>query len=783
MDPASNPSSLLLPRHLVVVGAAAGIGRWLGDHVLALGPTGEDGPPWESVTLVDASEQVLSLETGYTGSLSREQIRDNTLDANSRLPEQLSRPGTVLVLAVPLGSLGAVALLLLPKLATDAVIIDTSHNRTRADELLAKVRVDAIRIGVHALFGVSAERADGQIFAVCPSTKAPDAHRWLVAAIEAAGGTVNELPTKKHDEIMRYVQTAAHQSLLSFVGALGSSGLDLEKDLWANRTPVFELLLALASRVLAPGQETTTASIQLADETRATGEELHVAHQQLLRTLSGYDPEGALTDYLAELRSPFPGGLFTKIQQAGVLATSAVQSTRARVAEHGRSDVLVGVRSLVQGDRLHVGRVVRVSATDFTLVDLLVGVKGKAALLSTDAAIANARRLGVAGKPKNVSFSLGRVQLLNPSELEAELDDWLAAVPRGFKFLIPESISGASAVRVVESVDEVIGAELVSEEVRLGERECVVRFHARIDRNLITVERAVQSRIDDVFVWPDGVILPLRDGDAPTTAIGFLGPSGTFSDIAARQCARLLKLDGVERREFPDFPSLVAAVTDGVVPIAVVPITNSSSGLVDLAANVFSRAPEGLQAGGVIDVPVRFDAYIPHGMEFSPGMEVFSHPQGFRQCSAFIGAHKLIEVPCTSTAEACRLVHESGRGVALAAAGLQHELHLDLARASVGNLAGALTRFLVIGMEGRFGPPARADATLRSIWIATTDALATASNADVNADSAPRFDEVLLGPSGLSLVVSTSTNRLASIAGARTLGTIPWSPRTPLVVV
>jgi prephenate dehydratase/prephenate dehydrogenase len=780
--PASNPP-LTVPRHLVVIGAAAGIGRWLGEHVLGWGPSGETGPSWESVTLIDASEQILNLESSYVGLVTREQIRDNTVDANSPLKAKLNRPQTLLLLAVPLAGVAQVASLLLPMLAPDAVVVDTSHDRTRAEEILSSVRSEIAHVGLHALFGVTAERADGQIFAVCPSNHSPDAHRWLTTAIEAAGGTVNELASKKHDEIMRYVQTAAHQSLLSFVGALGSSGLDLEKDLWANRTPVFELLLALASRVLAPGQESTTASIQLADETRTTGEELHVAHQQLLRTLSGADPEHALTDYLAELRSPFPGGLFTKIQQAGVLATSAVQSTRARVAEHGRSDALVGVRSLVQGDRLHVGRVIRVSATDFTLTDLLVGSKGNAALLSDEAAIANARKLGVAGKPKNVSFSLGRVQLLNPSELESELDEWLAVASRGYKFLIPESISGASAVRVVESVDAVVRAELVSEEVRLGERECVVRFQARVDRNLVAVERAVQSRIDDVFVWPDGVILPLRTGDTPTSAIGFLGPSGTFSDIAARQCARLLKLDSVERREFPDFASLVSAVTDGVVPIAVVPITNSSSGLVDLAANVFSRAPEGLQAGGVIDVPVRFDAYIPHGTEFTQGIEVFSHPQGFRQCSAFISAHRLIEVPCTSTAEACRLVHERGHGVALAAAGLSTELDLDLARASVGNLAGALTRFLVIGMDGRFGAPARADATLRSIWIATADALAAASQADITAPSAPRFDEVLRGPSGLSLVVSTSTDRLASLPGARTLGTIPWSPRTPLVVV
>jgi prephenate dehydratase/prephenate dehydrogenase len=766
------------PRHLVVVGAAAGIGRWLGDHVLPWGPLGEDGPAWESVTLLDTSEQILSLESNYSIGATRGRIADQ-----GALPIETFSAHTAVVLAVPLSSLATVALRILPELPSDAVVIDTSHDRTYADEVLTGVRPELRRVGLHALFGNTAERVDGQIFAMCPSTADTQAFEWLIHVINASGGTVNVLTAQRHDEIMRYVQTAAHRALLTFVGVLGNSGLDLETDLWANRTPVFELLLALASRVLAPGQESTTASIQLADHERTIGDEMRAAHNVLIETLAADNAEQGFVAHLAELRSPFPGGLFTKVLQAGVLATSAVQSTRARVAEHGRSDSIVGVRSIVQGERLHVGRVTRVSATSFTLQDLLVGTKGNAALLSSEAATANAKKLGIAGKPKNVEFSLGRVQILTASELEDELSEWLATIPRGYKFLIPESISGASAVRVVESVPRVVRAELVSDEVRLGERECVVRFHARVDRNLSNLERSVQSRIDDVFVWPDGVVLPLRDGDALTSAIGFLGPAGTFSDIAARQCARLLNLDDVERREFPDFPSLVAAVTDGIVPLAVVPITNSSSGLVDLAANVFANASTELRAGGVVDVPVRFDAYIAPGNELVAGMEVYSHPQGFRQCSAFIQANRLVEVPCTSTAEACRLVKETGKGVALAAAGLSKELQLELARASVGNLAGALTRFLVIGMHGRFGEPARADATLRSIWIASPEALAVASQADTAAKSAPRFDEVLRGPSGLSLVVSTNPIRLAGVEGARTLGTIPWSPRTPLVVV
>jgi prephenate dehydratase len=717
-----------------------------------------------------------------------------------------------------------------------------------------------------------ANSPEGQIFAVCPSAVSPDAHRWLVSAIESAGGTVNELAPARHDEIMRYVQAASHQALLTFAEVIGGSGLDLEKDLWANRTPVFELLMSLTSRVLTPGQESTIASIQLADTNHTVSAQMTEAqlrlHAAVEASVAGSnnaasiksDPGAATTErnedavghqtikpvtaqasgdarnahgasatadssvnfqrasadqplieYLSELRAPFSSGLFTKMQQAATLATGAVQSTRARVAEQRRAAELIAVRTIGQagqGERLHVGRVRKVTATSFVLDDLLVGTQGKAALLIDDAAVQNARKLGIGGKAKMVEFSLGRVQVLSTRETEDELDAWLASVQRGVKVLIPESIAGASAARVVASVPFVRKAELISEEVRIGERECVVRVWARMDRNMNALERDIQNRVDEVFLWPDGVVLPLAEGGA--TKVGFLGPAGTFSDIAARRAGSLLRTvetRGVEsapveitRHEYPDFAAIVAAVLDGSVDVAVVPITNSSSGLVDLAANVLSAPNAHVVAGGVVDVPVRFDAYMAPGSELVAGGEVYSHPQGFRQCSAFIAAHNLREIPCTSTAEACRLVQSSGTGIALAAAGLGDEFALDLARANVGNLAGALTRFLVVGRADTFGPPVRVDATFRSVWIvgppiagaplsdSSTREVGAGGGVSVSrlgegsADGA-RYDEVLRGPSGAMLVISTRADRLDGVTDARFLGTIPWSPRTPLVVV
>ena len=356
------------PRHLVVIGAAAGVGRWLGEHVLG-------SLDWESVTLVDASSSVLTMEHPYS--------RAKTVSSSTSfgLLDGLGSDGDVaVVIAVPLATLRAVAVDVFGRAPNNVTVIECSHNRTRADHMLRGIRPEAVIVGLHALFGVNAPRADGQTFVVCPDPVATDAHRWLSSALETAGGTVNEMDAARHDQIMLTVQTATHQALLTFADVVGHSGLDIEHDLWANRTPVFELLLALSTRVLAPAQDLTTASIQAADHAGRIAEAMVAAHSRLGAAVAEGDLD-TTTEYLEDVRSHFSGGLFAKIHEAGALATSAVQSTRARVAANRRTNAVVGVRGLSGSDRLHVGRVVKVTPTSFVLDDLLVGSPGRAALL------------------------------------------------------------------------------------------------------------------------------------------------------------------------------------------------------------------------------------------------------------------------------------------------------------------------------------------------------------------------------------------------------------------
>ncbi len=241
-------------------------------------------------------------------------------------------------MAVPSATLAGVAAWLLPALPAGAVVAVLGNQLGAPTAELSARRPDLAVVGVHCLFGTTVERADGQIFAVSPDPHHPGAHEIISALIESVGGAVNVVEAARHDDLMRYIQTATHQALLTFADVIGRSGYDLDTDLWANRTPLFELMMALAGRVLAPGQEATTAAVQAADADQRIARELTAAGERLHALLgAGLDAgaeHDAFVDYLADLRAPFPGALFTKVQQAGTLATAAVQGARARIARH-----------------------------------------------------------------------------------------------------------------------------------------------------------------------------------------------------------------------------------------------------------------------------------------------------------------------------------------------------------------------------------------------------------------------------------------------------------------
>lgn len=770
------------PRDLVVLGALGGMARLLTEGILA--PL-----TWRDVWLLDTREAVLTAEVPLvaTGSVVRAQVVEPSsaagttrlVGADGAEVDQagLAALDAAVMMAVPQAKLPLAARWLLPLVGRSSVVFDIASEKSAALAALGNGDPDVVVFGTHPLFGHSVGTIDGQTVVICPSLRAPDAHAWLAAAVEAAGGAVKVMAPERHDLVMAYVQTATHQALLTLAEVVASSGLDIERDLWECRTPQFETLMAMMSRVLSPEQEETIASIQLSTAGGRVAEELRDAHDRVHDAIAtGSLPR--LRGYIEQVREPFSGSLFNRMQQASNLATRAVQSPRSALAEQRRAGALVGVAPKGAPEKMKVGEVVDVTTTSLVLRNLLHGPRGGAVLLGRNERAA--RKLGVSGKPAEVELSLGKVDIVLGPDLDAVLEEWLGSIEVDVRLLGPESVAGTAMARLALDHPSVRSAELVSDEVRSGQREYVVRCAVRADHDTAGLAVALQRRSDRSYAWPERAVTRSL-AHAEVAAVGYLGPAGTFSAAAASSLAESLARPAPALVPFEDFDDLLDGLAADRVQLVVLPVCNSATGLVEAsAAALEGHGGAGLAGWGIVDVEVRFDAYCRPGEGLRPGSEVLSQSQGLLQCQRFIGRHRLVERECASTLDGVERVAAGDGDVALAPAGLD-PLGVEVVDSNIGDVPGAITRFLVLSradglvVTGAAGPGA--DPPARSVWLLAADASVPVPEAG------SRFDEVVAGASGRRLWISTDAGRIPPGPGVRALGTFPWSPRTPIVAV
>ena len=735
------------------------MGRWLSDHLFA-------DLPWQQVVLIDTA-QSSTLLAGAAAAYDSVPVITGTLD---EVADELTRPGFVLCVAVPDGAAPDLLSRLDALVPADAPIVLVSVSFTWAMDVLAAVP-QRTAVALHPLMDTATRSLDGQT--VCATEVRGAATGWLARAITGAGGIYTVLSPERHDRNMTYVLAMAHQSLLGFVTAVTDSGIDLADELWATRTPLFEALLGLAVSVLEENQEITVAHVQASLDGERAATRLAAAAASV-RAASSSD---AMPAKVAETREAFTGALFDTVRNTATATLSAGASKRATLARVRRLGGLVGLHPSGRPDKLRVGRLVDLTPVHLMLEELLVGPRGGAALLSGPG-IRNATRLGRRGNVVRTRFGIGHVEVLSDAELEVALDAWLAHLRRDIRFLVPESVAGAGVASVVREQRGVGTAQLVSEAVRTGQRAVVIRTELRADLDLEETIERLRRAVEVAYAWPHGVARPLR---APEPTLRYLGPPGSFSENAARQFAVGLTGAGehlVSIEPAGSFDEVLDATRGG--GLGVLPITSSASGLVSRAVRALLDSQVALVAGGVVDVAVRFDAYAatPVVLAEMRGAPVFSHPQALAQCANFIGRWDLEPVPCPSTTHALeRLRGVAGPAIAIASSGAESDHRfVHVLEREIDDLSGSITRFLIVGPPDAFAEHRDgSDPTLRRIVVAPS---VTAIAAMVGRGAG--FDELLTDASGQCLWVSSQavTDRPAAVCD---LGSVPWSPRTPVV--
>jgi prephenate dehydratase len=184
--------------------------------------------------------------------------------------------------------------------------------------------------------------------------------------------------------------------------------------------------------------------------------------------------------------------------------------------------------------------------------------------------------------------------------------------------------------------------------------------------------------------------------------VGFLGPSGTYSEEALRASVT----EPVDEVPYPSVYETVMAVQNGSVDRAVVPIENSLEGSVTTTLDTLAGEAERVRILAEVVRPVSHYLVARNGVALGDVTRVVSHPQALAQCTRFLrerlpGARM---ESTGSTAEAVRTVAASDEPLAALGTRLAAELYgCDVLAEAVEDSAGNLTRFVWLGPAG--APP------------------------------------------------------------------------------
>lgn len=177
--------------------------------------------------------------------------------------------------------------------------------------------------------------------------------------------------------------------------------------------------------------------------------------------------------------------------------------------------------------------------------------------------------------------------------------------------------------------------------------------------------------------------------------IGFLGPEGTFTQEAA------LKHFGhsVVSVPFPSIDEVFREVEAGAVNYGVVPVENSTEGVVNHTLDSFFDSA--LSVCGEVELRIHHHLLVTKGQAKQDIKRIYSHQQSLAQCRKWLDSNwpNVERTAVSSNAEAARLA-ASEEGAAAIAGDMAAELYgLRKESSNIEDNPSNTTRFLIIGAD------------------------------------------------------------------------------------
>ncbi|NDH51456.1 MAG: prephenate dehydratase [Betaproteobacteria bacterium] len=182
--------------------------------------------------------------------------------------------------------------------------------------------------------------------------------------------------------------------------------------------------------------------------------------------------------------------------------------------------------------------------------------------------------------------------------------------------------------------------------------------------------------------------------------VAYLGPAGTFSEQAALQYFG----SSIEHVACSSIDEVFRAAASGAAEFGVVPVENSTEGVVSRSLDLFMHTP--LHVVGETNLMVRHNL-----LRLSASMDaievVLAHPQALAQCQGWLNAHlpKAERRAASSNAEGARLAAGNPAWAGIASERAASEFGLHVAAHAIQDDAFNRTRFAIVCLPHQMAPP------------------------------------------------------------------------------
>lgn len=193
-----------------------------------------------------------------------------------------------------------------------------------------------------------------------------------------------------------------------------------------------------------------------------------------------------------------------------------------------------------------------------------------------------------------------------------------------------------------------------------------------------------------------------------TVTLAYLGPEGTYSQLAA--LAYSLELEHqiqqpVSLQDFPSITQAIQATAEGRTTLTLVPVENSTEGSVRTTLDTL-WASGSLRVHHALVMPIRH-ACLSQAQDFEGVQMVYSHPQALSQCQHWLEQHlpQAALAATNSTTEALTHLADSTTIAAIASEWAGQLYNLPILAHDINDRQDNCTKFWVLRQADTSTPP------------------------------------------------------------------------------